>query len=61
MYVEDTLTKEKHVQELSDHLNFIDPNIQFTLEQEEIWQTIILDMCMHVNEDRSMKITTRYV
>ena len=58
-YVDDTMTKihECAVSSFSDHLNSINPNIQFTSEEEKNGRIPFLDTCLHVNEDGSTKVT----
>ena len=58
-YVDDTMTKihEGAVKSFSDHLNSINPHIQFTSEEEKNGRIPSLDTCLHVNEDGSTKVT----
>ena len=58
-YVDDTMTKihDCAVSSFSDHLNSINPNIQFTSEEEKNGRIPFLDTCLHVNEDGSTKVT----
>ena len=58
-YVDDTMTKihECAVSSFSDHLNSINPNIQFTSEDEKNGRIPFIDTCFHVNEDGSTKVT----
>ena len=58
-YVDDTMTKihECTVSSFSDHLNSINPHIQFTWEEEKNGRIPFLDTCLHVNVDGSMKVT----
>ena len=58
-YVDDTMTKihECTASSFSDHLNSINPNIQFTSEEEKNGRIPFLDTCLHVNEDGSTKVT----
>ena len=41
----------------SDHLNSINPYIQFTSEEEKNGRIPFLDTCLHVNEDGLTKVT----
>lgn len=60
-YVDDILEKIKngHTQELTDHLNSIDPtgNIKFTHEEECNKTIAFLDVKIHHRDDDSIKIT----
>ena len=58
-YVDDTMTKihECAVSLFSDHLNSINPYIQFTSEEEKNGRIPFLDTCLHVNEDGLTKVT----
>ena len=58
-YVDDTMTKihECAVSSFSDHLNSMNPHIQFTSEEEKNGRILFLDTCLHVNEDGSTKVT----
>ena len=58
-YVDDTMTKihEGAVNSFSDHLNSINPHIQFTSEEEQNDRIPFLDSCLQVNEDGSSKVT----
>ena len=58
-HVDDTMTKihECAVSSLSDHLNSINPHIQFTSEEEKNGRIPFLDTCLHVNEDGLSKVT----
>ena len=58
-YVDDAMTKihECAVSSFVDHLNSINPHIQFTSEEEKNARILFLDTCLHVNEDGSTKIT----
>ena len=58
-YVDDTMIKihEGAVKSFSDHLNSINPHIQFTSEEEKNGRIPFLDTCLHVNEDGSTKVT----
>jgi hypothetical protein len=57
-YVDDTHTKQKkqHVQEFTDHLNSIDPDIKFTCEEEENNRLAFLDTTTVRQEDGSLKV-----
>ena len=59
-YVGATMTRKIHdcvVSSFSDHLNSINPHIQFTSEEEKNERISFLDTCLHVNEDGSTKVT----
>ena len=58
-YVDDTMTKihECAVSSFSDHFNSINPNIQFTSQEEKNGRIPFLDTCLHVNEHSSTKVT----
>ena len=60
-YVDDTHTKQKleyiHVDELTDHINSIDPDIKFTIEKEENSKLTFLDINTIMNQDGSLKPT----
>ena len=58
-YVDDMMTKihEWTVSSFSDHLNSVSPDIQFTSKEEKNGKIPLLDTCLHVNEDGSMKFT----
>ena len=40
----------------SDHLNSINPHIQFTSEEEKNSRIPFFDTCLHMNKDGSMKV-----
>ena len=58
-YVDDTfvLLPEKDIASFTDHINSIDPCIKFTIEPETNGILPFLDLCIHVNEDGSTKLT----
>ncbi|XP_070550931.1 uncharacterized protein [Ptychodera flava] len=58
-YVDDTFvnTEETAVDSLTQHINSIDPHIQFTIEPESDHKLPFLDLCINVNDDTSTKIT----
>ena len=49
-YVDDTFTVLHHddIGNFTDHINSIDPNIQFTIEPESEGRMPFLDTCIHV-------------
>jgi hypothetical protein len=58
-YVDDTHTKQKveHVEEFTEHINSIDPDIKFTMEKEENGSLAFLDINTIRKPDGSLKIT----
>ena len=59
-YVDDTFTvrNEYDVDEFTEHVNNIDPHTEFTIEPEKDKQLPLLDLCMHILDDSSTKLTT---
>ena len=57
-FVDDTFTviKTVHLEEFTDHINNIDPNIKFTREEEEDGQLPFLDTHISRREDGSLKV-----
>ena len=45
------------VQEFTEHINSIDPHIKFTIEPEKDCKLPFLDLCTHILNDGSTKIT----
>ena len=58
-YVDDTFTvlHEYDVEEFTDHINSIDPHIKFRVEPEKDSKLPFLDLCTHILDDGSTKIT----
>ena len=58
-YVDDTHTKQKkaYVQEFTDHINSIDPDIKFTIEKEESGSLAFLDTNTIRQSDGTLKAT----
>ena len=58
-YVDDTFTvlHKYDVEEFTEHINSIDPHIKFTIEPEKDSRLLFLDLCTHILDDGSMKIT----
>ena len=58
-YVDDTFTvlHEYDVEEFTEHINSIDPQIKFTMEPEKDSKLPFLDLCTHVLDDGFPKIT----
>ena len=58
-YMDDTFTilHKYDVEEFTEHINSIDPHIKFTIEPEEDSKLHFLDLCIHILDDGSMKIT----
>ena len=59
-YVNDTFTvlNEYDLDEFTEHISNIDPHIKFTIELEKHQELPFLDLCMHILNDTSRKITT---
>ena len=59
IYVDDTFTvlHEYDVEEFPEHINSIDPHINFTNEPEKDSKLPFLDLCNHILDDGSTKIT----
>ena len=60
-YVDDTFTilllHEYDTEEFTEHINSIDPHIKFTIESEKDSKLPCLDLCTHILDDGSMKMT----
>ena len=58
-YVDDTHTKQKvaHVQEFTEHLNKLDPDIKFTMEKEENGRLAFLDTNTVRSTDGTIRTT----
>ena len=58
-YVDDTFTVllEYDVEEFTEHINSIDPHIKFTIGPEKDSKLPFLDLCTHILDDGSTKIT----
>ncbi len=58
-YVDDTSTvlHKYDVEEIIEHINSIDPHIKFTIEPEKDSKLSFLDLCTHIMDDGSTKIT----
>ena len=58
-YVDDTFTvfHEYDVEEFTEHITSIDPHIKFTIEPEKDSKLPFLDLCTHILDDGSTKIT----
>ena len=48
--------KKQHAQEFTDHINSIDPNIEFTTEEEEHRSLAFLDTLTVIKQDGSLDI-----
>ena len=58
-YVDDTFTvlHEYDVEEFTEHISSIDPHIKFTIVPEKYSKLPFLDLCIHILDDGSTKIT----
>jgi hypothetical protein len=58
-YVDDTFVKirEDSVDEFTEHINNIDPNIKFTHEHPVDGKLAFLDTCVHILDDGGTKVT----
>ena len=58
-YVDDTfvLLHVYNIDSFTSHINSIDPKIQFTTEPETDGKLPFLDLCIHINDDGSTRIT----
>ena len=59
-YLDDTFTvlHQYDVEEFTEHINSIDPHIKFTIERHEKDSKLpFLDLCTHILDDGSTKIT----
>ena len=58
-YVDDSLTvlKKNQIDDFTNHLNSINPAIQFTIEREQDGKLAMLDTLLHRKPDGSIKVT----
>ena len=58
-YMDDTFTvlHEYDVEEITEHINSIYPHIKFTIKPEKDSKFPFIDLCTHILDDGSMKIT----
>ena len=58
-YMDDTFTvlHEYDVEEFTEHINSIYPHIKFTIKPEKDSKFPFMDLCTHILDDGSMKIT----
>ena len=58
-YMDDTFTvlHEYDVEEFTEHINSIYPHIKFTIKPEKGSKCTFMDLCNHILDDGSMKIT----
>ena len=58
-YMDDTFTvlHEYDVEEITEHINSIYPHIKFTIKPEKDSKFPFMDLCTHILDDGSMKIT----
>ena len=52
-----TVLQEYDVEEFTEHINSIDPHIKFTIKPEKDSKLPFMDLCTHILNDGSMKIT----